>query len=618
MQAQDLLALWAKTPRDGGISQQYHPLICHMIDVAMVAQAMWHDVLTPALQRRLIQGMGIGAGDAGFWIPFLAGLHDIGKASPGFQAKDSRSRSRLDAAGFQVRQDAADPGHGLIGTLVIREILEADFAAPRPFAAALATALGGHHGKFPLPGTVRDRCDNNRIRGGRRWDNARQALAQDLARVLGFNNQSVPQKIDHAAVMILAGLVSVADWIGSDERFFSYAASNDQPIPELASLTAYAEHAKTQARKALKELGWLGWKPSPKALPFTSLFPGLPGSPRPVQMRIAELPGLGQSPGIVIVELPMGEGKTEAALYLADRWSVNLGQRGLYIAMPTMATANQMFSRVHEYLGRRYPDSQITLQLLHSHAALASDLEALEPSEPAVAPSNIGSDFDQDGSDPTIVAGEWFTRRKRGLLAPFGVGTVDQSFLAALQTRHVFVRLFGLAGKTVIFDEVHAYDVYMSTIFKRLLEWLGALGSSVIVLSATLPDVRRQELINAYARGRGLPLVEALPAATYPRLTWFSKSVAGAESVAVSEQARRSLSIAWVNGQLPDNGDPFELGARLEAALAGGGCAAVICNTVNRAQQVYQALKPHFDRIASDGQPELDLFHARYLFQDRM
>src|SRR5690606_27488096 len=108
-----------------------------------------------------------------------------------------------------------------------------------------------------------------------------------------------------------------------------------------------------------------------------------------------------------------------------------------------------------------------------------------------------------------VVAREWFTRRKRGLLAPFGVGTVDQALLGVLSTPHHFVRLFGLAGKTVVFDEVHAYDVYMTTLFERLMTWLGALGSSVVVLSATLPDQRRRALLDAYADGAGIEVTSA-------------------------------------------------------------------------------------------------------------
>ena len=102
----------------------------------------------------------------------------------------------------------------------------------------------------------------------------------------------------------------------------------------------------------------------------------------------------------------------------------------------------------------------------------------------------------------TVAAGEWFLKRKRALLAPYGVGTIDQSRMAVLQVKHVFVRLFGLAGKPVVIDEVHAYDTYMTGLLERLLEWLGALRSPVALLSATLPSERRQRLLAAYLRGQ--------------------------------------------------------------------------------------------------------------------
>ena len=47
----------------------------------------------------------------------------------------------------------------------------------------------------------------------------------------------------------------------------------------------------------------------------------------------------------------------------------------------------------------------------------------------------------------------WFTAHKQTLLSPYGVGTIDQALLGVLQTRHWFVRLFGLAGKVLVFDE---------------------------------------------------------------------------------------------------------------------------------------------------------------------
>src|ERR1019366_8097647 len=97
------------------------------------------------------------------------------------------------------------------------------------------------------------------------------------------------------------------------------------------------------------------------------------------------------------------------------------------------------------------------------------------------------------------MAAEWLTHRKRGLLAPYGVGTIDQALMAALQSKHVFVRLLGLAGKVVVIDEVHAYDTYMSKLLERLLGWLFAIGTSVVMLSATLPSLRRAALVKAFA-----------------------------------------------------------------------------------------------------------------------
>ena len=225
-----------------------------------------------------------------------------------------------------------------------------------------------------------------------------------------------------------------------------------------------------------------------------------------------------------------------------------------------------------------------------------------------------------DKASPAVVASEWFTYRKRGLLAPFGVGTIDQALLAVLQTRHVFVRLFGLAHKTVIIDEVHAYDAYMSTLLERLLEWLAALGSSVVLLSATLPGERKNKLLQAYQRGlngqdKDIP-AEAGEVA-YPRISWTVRDEYHALPLETSDSSRKAIQLQLVDGRLPENGAEFSLGKQLKTALADGGCAAVICNTVERAQQVYQALKPYFSEAAADGDPELDLLHARYPFGER-
>jgi CRISPR-associated endonuclease/helicase Cas3 len=296
---------------------------------------------------------------------------------------------------------------------------------------------------------------------------------------------------------------------------------------------------------------------------------------------------------LVIVEAPTGEGKTEAALYLADRWLQAEGQRGTYVAMPTQATSNQMLGRFREFLERRYAGGQVELLLLHGNAALSADMDELR-----LAAVNQ----DDDGEKSTVVAHSWFVaNKKRSLLAPFAVGTIDQALLSILQTRHFFVRLFGLSHKTVIFDEVHAYDTYMSTLFQHLLRWLARMGTNVILLSATLPSTTRADLIEAYT-GRACD-VEPV----YPGIFWATRTAEDSVSFEASATAARTLALEWIE--------------RAEAAVVEkvrefvdpGGCVAVICNTVGRAQGLYEALRAA--QLVPD--EDLILFHARFPFSSR-
>jgi len=614
----DILAFWAKLPREEKPPRRYHPVLCHLIDVASVAEAIWQSVLTSAARARIARRLGMSEAAAGRWITFLAGLHDIGKISPAFQLQvdDPEVRIRLQWAGFSegaLKKPDVNTPHGFTSALALRaEILnQAPYSLDGRTLRDIGTLVGGHHGLFPTFNQLEGAPVGST--GGVSWRQARLRVAALLASLLEVPEAERPQGLDHATSMLLAGLISVADWIGSTTEFFPLAIT--EPLSHFPpDVGNYHQTARRQACTALQQLGWTGWTPSTEPLAFEALFPGK--EPRGVQRQAIQLADRIGHPAITIVEAPMGEGKTEAAMYLADRWGVQHGQSGYYFALPTQATSNQMFGRVREFLGDRYPKEIVNVQLLHGHAALSAEFQQMrQRHEQLFAPANI-TDYDKDGKPlkGDVVAADWFTYRKRGLLAPFGVGTVDQALLGVLQTKHVFVRLFALANKTVIIDEVHAYDTYMSTLLERLLEWLAALDTSVILLSATLPNERRQGLLRAYARGLGIE-TPLLAEARYPRISWVSAT--SSDAVHVEAAGTRTLTVRWVDGTIPEPGAPFPLGKQLQDALKNGGCAAVICNTVRRAQQVYMALKPYFPGDADDGLPALDLFHARYLFKDR-
>ncbi|ACZ42801.1 CRISPR-associated helicase Cas3 [Thermobaculum terrenum ATCC BAA-798] len=603
---------WAKW--GSGPDLGWHPLLCHMLDVAAVTLQMWRRVLPAAWKARISGVLGVGQEDAERWLAFFAGGHDIGKASPAFQLqlRPEQGRElvarRLRDAGLPLFNARAP--HGTISANVLETVLADVFGLSGRSARWVAFAVGGHHGFVPSYDEVRRDLDQQAVGWGM-WDAAREVLLCRLADALGLPGSSRPTVESTPDAFMLAGLVSVADWIGSNEEYFPYAAQSALQVPQLDA-EAYLERAMRQAERAMASLGWVGWRPASGSMRLTELFPYI-RQPTTVQAAAEELAGEVKSPSITIIEAPMGEGKTEAAMLLADTFSTAHGMSGCYFALPTMATSNQMFGRVTDYLRHRYPEDVVVVNLVHGHSDLSALLQELrQKGEEIFQLQGVYDEALGDEQLGAVVAGQWFTRGKRALLPPYGVGTVDQALLAVLQVKHVFVRLFALSTKTVIVDEVHAYDVYMTTLLHRLLEWLGALSVPVVVLSATLPSARRRELVKAYARGAGWQAERDLPPAGYPRITYAAAEDVRGIHFAPSEASRRKVALRWVSA--PEH---EALGQLLAEALSQGGCAAIICNTVPRAQALYSALREVFPGLAEDGMPELDLLHARYPYEER-
>jgi CRISPR-associated endonuclease/helicase Cas3 len=286
------------------------------------------------------------------------------------------------------------------------------------------------------------------------------------------------------AGLLLSGLVVLSDWIASNPDLFG--------LEPLGDPAAYPPRSRQQAAEAVRKLGFEAARPWPTDATFQRLWPEFT-APRPLQVRCEELIRNGLEPGLVILEAPMGEGKTEAALYLAASWLAKGGHGGAYFALPTAATSNQMYGRVAAFLAMHAPAVAAAVRLVHGMAWIIDDLTPERLPEMAAAPRDRAAALD------------WFRPKKRSLLAPFGVGTVDQALLSVLHVRHGFLRLFGLAGKVLIVDEIHAYDPYMAQILTLLLRWCQALAIPVILLSATLPRSRRQTLAAAFAPAATLP-----------------------------------------------------------------------------------------------------------------
>lgn len=677
----DLFGFWAKLPDTRKLSpserknfkpDNFHPVLCHMLDVAAITLALWDKVLPLEVQKRFAACLHVSAKAARLWIAFLIALHDLGKIAPAFQFKqDARTLYEdKNSSLYTLHQQQRDKYelytyeayHQWITTITLPAILMSEnFGIEESFAKRVADILGGHHGEFPH-GEAFDDLNNEKHHrfklcvGEDIWNECRRAHTGEVARLIGVDKlHEKPRDIEagfagqseevytirNAFAMLFAGFTTVADWIGSNADFFKLYAKVGEKFSSSPD-EYFIETAQVKAQEALDKLGWLANRKSPaRRESFAELFAylardGQDITPNSLQATIENhLAEIVREPALVIVEAAMGKGKSEAAMMIADWRStvpVEQGENhvgrvsGCYFALPTQATSNQMFERVNDFLTHRFGE-EIKSQLLHGHASIAAEL-AVRKRRDSEAKTEVNDTWDeqsgrtQHGStdEARTAAEEWFTHRKRGLLAPYGVGTIDQILLAALETRHFFVRLYGLAHKTVIIDEVHAYDAYMSELLERLLEWLAALRSSVVLLSATLPADKRLKLLNAYRRGCGNNRDEAaLSSAVYPRVTWTHGAQIHPVSVPVEKEDEKTLRIEWTNGSLPAEGERFSLGELLLEKLSEGGCAAVICNTVDRAQQMYAYLEKMFERDADAERPapELHLLHARFLFEDR-
>ncbi len=591
--AKGILRLWAKT--HSGDADAFHPLLLHMLDVAACADAILARE-PESTRNRLASILGLSWEEARPWLLLLIAAHDLGKASPRFQAKWEKAKEALEALGLPLPPNVDTHfAHG-IATLLVLSSLLMERGWPEDLADQVADAVGCHHGERAAPSErvalILDGSREARIQEP--WRQARRQLFEALLDT--FKPSVVPKRsrLDGPDFMLLAGLTSFADWIGSNEAWFTFGTPEDCDDP-----SAWWTLRRQVAERALGELGWCQRSPlldEPKA--FSEVFPRF--SPRPLQQALAQAVQEVSGPCILLVEAPMGEGKTEAAFYAHLELQRRFGHRGLYVALPTKATGNAMFHRTEVFLKDMGPSRPLDLQLLHGATQLNTSFQALRI-------KNIHADHGriQEGE---VRASEWFTHKKRALLSEYGVGTIDQALLPILPVRHQFVRLWGLANRVVVFDEIHAYDTYTGTLLIHLLDWLLALGSSVVLLSATLPPRFRREL--ARRVGGELPEAEA----PYPRLTVFQSGAVEQISIAADPSRRRSIRLEALAPDLP------QIQAELTTRIAGGGLALALLNTVQRAQDLYR-LFPQGEPILRNGTPvgkrlpdglEVYLFHARF------
>lgn len=471
--------------------------------------------------------------------PLIAAAHDVGKISPTF---------------FEKIRRACTVGTNTWPHISINPGLESEWNGHAGVSQAAAGAfntpkwipeiLGQHHGFSPQ---IAGYPAISEIFGGMAWQQERVALISELKRQLKMDWPSISSL---AQARVIAGLTSVADWIGSGNQF------EDPSAPWQDKVDSALDNAGFVTPKFRSEQS------------FQQIF-GF--APRPAQQQFFESV---RGPGIYVLEAPTGLGKTEAALFAAYTIAQRQQATGIYFALPTQLTSNKIHERFNPFL-----DSILSIDSPRHRALLLHGKAWLQD-----------TDMGKEGAP----GGDWFSHSKRGLLAPFAVGTVDQALMAVMNVKHGFVRAFGLAGKVVILDEVHSYDAYTGTLLDALVGFLRQLHCTVIILSATLVARRRNALLNEHLSSSAYPLVTAVqndsPPKEFPLISPTDVKVELAllhdDRLAVQEaldRASKGQQVLWIE------------------------------NTVREAQQRFLDLASR----ASDLGIDCGLLHSRYTASDR-
>lgn len=579
---QKIYEYWGKA---NGDKSEHYPVVYHCLDAAACGVTFVEQ--NPRL-KAMFDDITLFNRNPGL-LPFLIAVHDIGKFSIPFQKKIKDG----------IKNGADHEINGLeylINSIYISRIFEMiknsslsdeEIKKSKKIFEILVESIAGHHGK-PVydenDGALDDSYIDNYFGKQNRAD-ADEFLNEIISLFLKdfqcvYSDDVLVKKIS----WILAGICIVADWLASGKGHFTWT---NEVIP----LSDYYERSLKTAETVIEETGLKQLKISNRDT-TEELF-GF--EPRLLQRKVEGL-DVSSGPNLYIIEESTGNGKTEAALVLAHKLMKAGCGSGIYVALPTMATANAMYKRldaedrdeipVYKKLFAVDKDEDVPFSLGHSCRSTSEEF------------LKVLSKYDISDYD-----GRWiYDNNKKLLLSPVGVGTIDQILMSVLPKKHQSMMLLGAVRNIVIIDEVHAYDSYMNGLLIEFLKYHKSTGGSVILLSATLPKDLKQKFVDIYSNGdkdsTGAKVSDNAP---YPMITLVNSQ--DILEIPVEPSPNKEVNVCFAHNEETVEKKIIEIAEK-------GGCACWIRNTVKDAVDEYLSLKNRGLNVL--------LFHARYTLGDRL
>ena len=551
--------LWAK-------SEPYKPLMVHLLETGAIAQVLLKSSVFRPVCFELVQRTSLSEDEVISLAGYLASVHDIGKIHPSFVGSGAilSVQKRLEDLHLLYHLDKFR--HEQYGAYRLRKIWkECGFFKTGKLFNGFSSVIRYHHqGKLGFLGRMSP--ENESV-----WKD----LQEDYLDVLySCFEPPCDFELSHmdSVCMLLLGIIIVSDWIASGDDFAA--------TPVDLSNREIIGNASRLALEFLIRNRLVHQNPFDSVIRFTDLWDFIPRpNMRPLQVEAERLfHDSEEMPLAVIIEAPMGEGKTEAAMYIASQLAKRWHKEGFYVALPTAATSNQMYSRINKMLCYLHLDKA---KLMHAMAWLV----------------DRSSDTNFVG-DSSFDAKLWTAPMRRGLIAPFSVGTIDQVMMSVMHVKYGVLRLVGLCQKVLVIDEMHSYDAYMSAIIVTLLKWCAVLHIPVVMLSATLPVAKKKEFGRCYVQD-----VSVIKGGFYPSMTLFYEDKP-AKQVLISG-SHQSLDVELLNEPRLDDLD-FLASHLKEKMESEGGCYCILRNTVKSAQETFLFLKNTMPDVP------VFLFHARF------
>lgn len=602
----DKREFWAKLQKDdSGEIIDWHSLLAHSADVAaMMEMLLRRTILTNRISALIkwdtLTDVHIAR------LSAMAALHDAGKANHGFQNRAFNGvrpqAGHLSPIVELLESDGKYQDEYLI-PLGIAEMIP--WFSGQQLLVHFLLATWGHHGRPVKP-------EHNFK--ATLWKPTDVRDPGKLLKELGdsiqvwfpdaFQGHADPFPADPVFQHAYNGLLTLADWLGSDHKFFPFADYSEDYIETAReNADSVVDKLKLNPANARKQLGNV-----PVGFDRISDW-----EPFEIQKHCLDLP-IYKNGSLTILESDTGSGKTESAIARFTRLYQAGLVDGMYFAVPTRSAATQLYERVEKAVTRAFADVNNRPPVVQAVSGYIK-VDAVEgtplPHFNVLWPENKRDILRERG---------WAAEHpKRYLAGAIVVGTIDQVLLSTLQVNHAHMRTAALLRHFLVVDEVHSSDAYMSKLLDRVLDVHLAAGGHALLMSATLGTATRYHL--AFKSADKIPEPREAQQISYPLITHVDAQRNEPETIHAASSGYQKVVQAEVNSIAEDTNEIAQMAANFAEA---GARVLVIRNLVKDCIKTQQALEeilgaesevlfqvnevpaPHHSRFAPEDRKRLD------------